>query len=298
MSGRRRFICPNGFHRAMRLCFRAFDAVKLMTSGVSPIAQMSGAVSKDRRPSRLKTSTWAETVVAPNWRARKASHPQILQMNQMTCKSSNRPCWTKRWTYCWTFFDGDLRRNYSAASHAIVTSEGKLPGRRVCSAQAPCCPSNGFSAGGRYGIPVDMNHSRGSQGLSPRARSISTTALVGFPVGDSPRGSQTLEPTTIVGCRRQIGKQQQYWLICARNCLIERLAALGAAITEGRSSRPGSHGSGAGLPLFGTLRVLKFCGCHRPSAAKPGAAAGGRLDHPARNVVAVAIRDGGSPSSA
>jgi hypothetical protein len=31
----------------MRLCFRAFDAVKLMTSGASPIAQMSGAVSKD-----------------------------------------------------------------------------------------------------------------------------------------------------------------------------------------------------------------------------------------------------------
>jgi hypothetical protein len=42
--GRRRFICPNGFHRAMGLCFRAFDAVKLMTSGASPIAQMSGAV--------------------------------------------------------------------------------------------------------------------------------------------------------------------------------------------------------------------------------------------------------------
>src|SRR5262249_52057665 len=45
MSGRRRFICPNGFHRATRLCFRAFDAMKLMTSGASPIAQMSGAVS-------------------------------------------------------------------------------------------------------------------------------------------------------------------------------------------------------------------------------------------------------------
>ena len=28
----------------MRLCFRAFGAVKLMTSGASPIAQMSGAV--------------------------------------------------------------------------------------------------------------------------------------------------------------------------------------------------------------------------------------------------------------
>jgi hypothetical protein len=28
----------------MRLCFRAFDAVKLMTSGASPIAQISGAV--------------------------------------------------------------------------------------------------------------------------------------------------------------------------------------------------------------------------------------------------------------
>jgi hypothetical protein len=28
----------------MRLCFRAFNAVKLMTSGASPIAQMSGAV--------------------------------------------------------------------------------------------------------------------------------------------------------------------------------------------------------------------------------------------------------------
>jgi hypothetical protein len=44
MSGRRRFICPNGFHRATRLCFRAFDAMKLMTSGASPIAQMSGTV--------------------------------------------------------------------------------------------------------------------------------------------------------------------------------------------------------------------------------------------------------------
>jgi hypothetical protein len=45
MSGRRRFICPNGFHRATRLCFRGFDAMKLMTSGASPTAQMSGAVS-------------------------------------------------------------------------------------------------------------------------------------------------------------------------------------------------------------------------------------------------------------
>src|SRR5712671_2181743 len=54
MSGRRRFICPNGFHRATRLCFRAFDAIMLMRSGASPIAQMPGAVSKDRRPSRLK----------------------------------------------------------------------------------------------------------------------------------------------------------------------------------------------------------------------------------------------------
>ena len=44
MTGRRRFICPNGFHRAMRLCCRGFDATKLMTSGASPIAQMSGAV--------------------------------------------------------------------------------------------------------------------------------------------------------------------------------------------------------------------------------------------------------------
>src|ERR1700674_2253156 len=44
MSGRRRYICPNGFHRAMRLCFRGFDATKLMTSGASPIAQMSGAI--------------------------------------------------------------------------------------------------------------------------------------------------------------------------------------------------------------------------------------------------------------
>jgi hypothetical protein len=69
MSGRRRFICPNGFNRATRLCFRAFDAMKLMTSGASPIAQMSGAVSKDRRPSRLRISTWAETVVALYWRA-------------------------------------------------------------------------------------------------------------------------------------------------------------------------------------------------------------------------------------
>src|SRR5262252_4922003 len=44
MSGRRRFISPKWFHRATRLCFRAFDAMKLMTSGASPIAQMSGAV--------------------------------------------------------------------------------------------------------------------------------------------------------------------------------------------------------------------------------------------------------------
>ena len=83
MSGRRRFICPNGFHRATRLCFRAFDAMKLMTSGASPIAQMSRAVSKDRRPSRLRTSTWAGTVVRfigapeePRWRARRASSPR------------------------------------------------------------------------------------------------------------------------------------------------------------------------------------------------------------------------------
>src|SRR5215470_4528287 len=72
MSGRRRFICHNGFHRATRLCLRAFDAMKLMTSGASPIAQMSGAVSKDRRPSRLRTSTRAGTVVALYWRARRA----------------------------------------------------------------------------------------------------------------------------------------------------------------------------------------------------------------------------------
>jgi hypothetical protein len=50
MSGRRRFICPSGFHRAMRLCFRAVEAVKLMTSGASPIAQMSGAVFSATRP--------------------------------------------------------------------------------------------------------------------------------------------------------------------------------------------------------------------------------------------------------
>lgn len=37
MSGRRRFICPSGFYRAMRLCLRAFGAVKLVTSGASPI---------------------------------------------------------------------------------------------------------------------------------------------------------------------------------------------------------------------------------------------------------------------
>src|SRR5262249_24877838 len=23
----------------------------------------------------------------------------------MACKFSNEPCWTKRWTLCWTFFD-------------------------------------------------------------------------------------------------------------------------------------------------------------------------------------------------
>jgi hypothetical protein len=36
--------CCHTFHRAMRLCFRGFDAMMLMTSGASPIAQMSGAV--------------------------------------------------------------------------------------------------------------------------------------------------------------------------------------------------------------------------------------------------------------
>jgi hypothetical protein len=44
MSGRRRFICPNWFHQAVRLCFRAFDAMKLMTSGASPIGQMPTVV--------------------------------------------------------------------------------------------------------------------------------------------------------------------------------------------------------------------------------------------------------------
>jgi hypothetical protein len=29
--------CPNGFHRATRLCFRTFDAMKVFTSGASPI---------------------------------------------------------------------------------------------------------------------------------------------------------------------------------------------------------------------------------------------------------------------
>jgi hypothetical protein len=28
-------------------------------------------------------------------------------------KSINGPCWTKRWTHCWTFFDGDSRRTWS-----------------------------------------------------------------------------------------------------------------------------------------------------------------------------------------
>jgi hypothetical protein len=37
-----------------RRAFRAFDAMKLMTSDASPIAQMSGAVSKDRRPTASK----------------------------------------------------------------------------------------------------------------------------------------------------------------------------------------------------------------------------------------------------
>src|SRR5262249_21020512 len=39
-------------------------------------------------------------------------------MNQMTCKSGNSPCWTKRWTLCWTFscppyrsgLDGEIHR--------------------------------------------------------------------------------------------------------------------------------------------------------------------------------------------
>src|SRR5271156_2802236 len=52
MSGRRRFIYPNGFHWAMLLCFRAFDAVKLMTSGASPMAQMSGAVFRANATAR------------------------------------------------------------------------------------------------------------------------------------------------------------------------------------------------------------------------------------------------------
>jgi len=91
----------------MRLCFRAFDAMKLMASGAPPIAQMSGAVSKDRRPSRLRTSAWAGTVVALYWRGRRASMARsesivvqkFRKRNQATYKSSNRPCWTP----CWTF---------------------------------------------------------------------------------------------------------------------------------------------------------------------------------------------------
>src|SRR5712664_3218671 len=37
----------------------------------------------------------------------------------MTCKSSNGPCWTKRWTYCWTFFDGDSGRNIAAVAQRL-----------------------------------------------------------------------------------------------------------------------------------------------------------------------------------
>jgi len=38
----------------------------------------------------------------------------------MTCKSGNGPCWTKRWTYCWTVIrEGILRPSHSACLHAI-----------------------------------------------------------------------------------------------------------------------------------------------------------------------------------
>src|ERR1700730_6295459 len=90
MSGRRRFICPNGFHRAMRLCFRGFDATKLMTSGASPIAQMSGAVVEG--PSfAAATNIHAggdgrgALLARPKRFARQPS-PKFLQGNQRACK--------------------------------------------------------------------------------------------------------------------------------------------------------------------------------------------------------------------
>src|SRR5258708_3758169 len=32
----------------------------------------------------------------------RASHRSILQGKQMTCESSYGPCWTRRWTHCWS----------------------------------------------------------------------------------------------------------------------------------------------------------------------------------------------------
>jgi hypothetical protein len=40
----------------------------------------------------------------------------------MTCKFSNGPCWTKRWTLCWTFFN---RMNGSIIPFIIAWSVGK-----------------------------------------------------------------------------------------------------------------------------------------------------------------------------
>jgi hypothetical protein len=34
---------------------------------------------------------------------------EFCEGNQMTCKSSNGPCWTKRWTHCWTVFSTAIR---------------------------------------------------------------------------------------------------------------------------------------------------------------------------------------------
>jgi hypothetical protein len=80
MSGRRRFISPKWFHRPTRLCFRAFDAMKLMTSGASPIAQMSGAVFSATPPTpRWPRPSASAARAAPDHRLRD-DHRSMLEV--------------------------------------------------------------------------------------------------------------------------------------------------------------------------------------------------------------------------
>jgi hypothetical protein len=80
MSGRRRFISPKWFHRPTRLCFRAFDAMKLMTSGASPIAQMSGAVFSATPPApRWPRPSASAARAAPDHRLRD-DHRSMLEV--------------------------------------------------------------------------------------------------------------------------------------------------------------------------------------------------------------------------